>query len=267
MAAYRLYFLDTKGAIQARQDFAADNDVQAKLISGTLWHACDESYPDFELWQATRCLGRANRDSGATIASPPGYDDAIAQMRVLELEERLLDSHWRVAKSKQLLASVETLRRRIDGNAPNAVTHQDVVRYICGKTDTKMMSLQLAEGMRLVLRGSRGFTGMFDEFFAIVATGHCACGVAFENARQIVVPAIDSSPIFAGQKALDVLRAEGVVSCVSTPLLSGVAASPACSRSIATGSGAPWRANWRSCAESRATSLRRWPIRSPPRPG
>ena len=221
MVPYRLYFLDAEGAIQARQEFAADNDAQAKLISATLWRACDESYPDYELWQATRCLGRGNGDSGETIAALLEFEDALVQMRVLELEERLLESHWRVAKSKQLLASVETLRRRIDGTVPTAVTHEAVQRYICGKTGTKMMSLQLAEGMRLMLRGSRGFTRRFDEFFAVVATGHCACGVAFENARQIVVPAIDSSPIFAGQEALDVLRAEGVASCVSTPLLDG----------------------------------------------
>jgi GAF domain-containing protein len=94
-----------------------------------------------------------------------------------------------------------------------------VVRYVVGKTGAKMMSLQLAEGMRLMLRGSRGFTRRFDEFFSVVTTGHCACGVAFENGREIVVPAIDASPIFARQKALDVLRAEGVASCVSTPLL------------------------------------------------
>lgn len=73
--------------------------------------------------------------------------------------------------------------------------------------------------MRLILRGSRGFGRVFDEFFAVVATGHCACGVAFENGRQIIVPAIASSPIFAGQESLDVLRAQGVASCVSTPLV------------------------------------------------
>lgn len=79
------------------------------------------------------------------------------------------------------------------------------------------MSLQLAEGMRLMLRGSRGFDRSFDEYFAVVGNSDCACGSAFKKARQIVVPAIASSPIYAGRRSLAVLRAQGVAACVSTP--------------------------------------------------
>jgi GAF domain-containing protein len=208
MTAYRLYFLDAHGAIQARQEFPAENDAQAKLVSDSLWRACDECYPDYELWQEARCLGRGKGSDTIAAAPLPRDDDAVLQARVLELGERLLDSHWRVAQSQQLLAAVEALRRGVGGTVPAPISHQDVVRYVVGKTGAKMMSLQLAEGMRLMLRGSRGFTRLFDEFFSVV-----------KNGREIVVPAIDASPIFARQKALDVLRAEGVASCVSTPLL------------------------------------------------
>jgi hypothetical protein len=111
MTACHLYFLTAQGAIQARQEFAAENDAQAKRISDTLWRACDECYPDYELWQEARCLGRGKGGDTIAAAPLPREDDAILQARVLELGERLLDSHWRVAQSQQLLAAVEALRR------------------------------------------------------------------------------------------------------------------------------------------------------------
>ena len=217
MAAYRLYFLDAGNAIRTRQDFTAEADGEAKAIAGLLWRACGDCYHGYELWQAARRLAS---EDGIPGAAPEveriGLD---LQRRLLALQETLLGSHWRAAESVRLRAATETLRRSLDQNGSAAVGHQDLARYICGKTGAKMMSLQLAEGMRLMLRASRGFGRVFDEFFAVVVTGHCACGVAFENARQIVVPAIDASPIFAGQESLGVLRGQGVASCVSTPLL------------------------------------------------
>lgn len=217
MGAYRLYFLDAEGGIQARQDFAAEDDGEARIISDALRHACAECYEDYELWQAKRCLGRGDGDGQMIDAAKPIDGDARLQARVLELEELLLGSHWRVARSEYLLAATATLRRSLDGKATATLTHEEMIRYICAKTGPTMMSLQLAEGTRLTLRGSRGFDRFFDEFFAVVETDDCACGVAFQNARQIVVPAIDSSPIYAAHESLDVLRAQGVASCVSTP--------------------------------------------------
>jgi GAF domain-containing protein len=217
MAAYRLYFLDSKNAIQARQDFAAADDGEAQTVGALLWQACADCYDGYELWQLTR---RIACETGIPAVAPSlerlGPD---LKTRLLALQESLLGSRWRAAESVTLRVATESLRRILNGSAPAGIGHQDMVRYIVGKTGTKMMSLQLTEGLRLMLRGSRGFSRVFDEFFAVVVTGHCACGVAFENARQIVVPAIDASPIFAGQESLGVLRGQGVASCVSTPLL------------------------------------------------
>lgn len=222
MTAYRLYFLDANGGIQARQDFVAEDDGEAHAISGLLWRACADCYRGYELWQTTRRIAHESMTSLSAAFAAPAIDQLgrNLQMRLLELQEALLGSHWRAAQSTTLLAATESLRRSFNGNGLAPVTHQDVVGYICGKTGTKMMSLQLAEGLRLMLRGSRGFDRRFDDFFAVVpAGGHCVCGLALENGRQIVVPAIASSPIFAGQKSLEVLRAQGVASCVSTPVV------------------------------------------------
>ncbi len=219
MTVYRLYFLDAKGAIQARQDFTADSDSDATTIGALLWQACADCYQGYELWQTTRRLAR---ESDSTAPAPPAIEriGSHLQKSVLDLQEMLLDSHWRAARSEGLLAATEKLRRRLAGDAA-AVTHLDMLRYINAATGTDMMSLQLVEGKCLMLRGSRGFDRFFDEYFATVQSGDCACGAAFKSARQMVVPAIETSPIFAGHESLEVLRARGVVACVSTPFLGG----------------------------------------------
>jgi hypothetical protein len=126
MAGYRLYFLDAANTIQARQDFAADSDAHAKTISGAVWLACAECYEDYELWQAARCLGRGNGHRHEISAPEREGGDAHLQARVLEIEELLLASHWRVARSEQLIAAAATLRRELDASDPAAISHHDV---------------------------------------------------------------------------------------------------------------------------------------------
>lgn len=52
MGAYRLYLLDAKGAIQARQDFVTDSDTEAMTTGSLLWRSCADCYPGYELWKA-----------------------------------------------------------------------------------------------------------------------------------------------------------------------------------------------------------------------
>lgn len=138
MAAYRLYFLGFNDAIEARQDFTAENDNDAKLIGALLWRACADCYQGYELWQTTRRLARES--AGETLASPPAVEQLAPPLRerLLELQEELLASHWRAAQSVALLTATKALRRSLNGNGLAAVTYEDVVRYICGKTGTKM---------------------------------------------------------------------------------------------------------------------------------
>src|SRR6185503_13635235 len=103
MAAYRLYFLDFKDAIQARQDFAAENDNDAKIIGRLLWRACADCYQGYELWQTTRHL--AHESDRHTLVAPLAVEHLAPQLqeRLLELQEDLLGSHWRAAQSTALL--------------------------------------------------------------------------------------------------------------------------------------------------------------------
>jgi hypothetical protein len=219
MTAYRLYFLDAKGGIHARQDFVADGDPEALTLGRLLWQACADCYQGYELWEGARRLAR--EETSERVAPAPPSAERIAphlQERLLALQEILLGSHWRAAKSAALLIATQNLRRSLAANSAATLTYQDMMRYIGAATGSSMMSLQIAEGTGLRLRGSHGFDRLFD-YFAVVERDDCACGAAFTNRRQTVVPAIGSSPIYAGQQSLVVLRERGVASCVSTPFL------------------------------------------------
>ncbi|MFO0907089.1 MAG: ATP-binding protein [Isosphaeraceae bacterium] len=72
----------------------------------------------------------------------------------------------------------------------------------------------------LVIAAQRGFERPFLDFFAEVR-GHngATCGSALSSARQVVVPDVTQSTLFAGEPALDVLLDAGVRAVQSTPLI------------------------------------------------
>jgi GAF domain-containing protein len=82
-----------------------------------------------------------------------------------------------------------------------------------------MVTLQFLDGDHLKLVGAFGFKQPFLDFFDTVKGNECACGTALESRRQIVVPDVDSSEIFAGKPSLAVMREAGSAAVVSTPLI------------------------------------------------
>jgi len=83
MVAYRLFFLDANGVMQARQEVEAESDTRAVTLSSLLWQACSDTYAGYELWSGARCVVRAT-DGIATI--PPPSLDEFAE----EVQERVL---------------------------------------------------------------------------------------------------------------------------------------------------------------------------------
>ena len=119
MAEYRLFFLGSDGAIEARQDFIAPDDCAAQQVMTVLAEASSDAHHGVMLWQGTRRIfekheheqpecGTSQSVTAATLA-------AEVQERVLDCEETLLHSHWRLAKSKMLLAATNELRRESTG--------------------------------------------------------------------------------------------------------------------------------------------------------
>ena len=215
MPGYRLYFIDGKGSIQARQDLAAENDAEALTIAHILWQACSDCYAAFELW----CLGRRVAFDGgaARLTSLEAMPQDLLQ-RVLTLHEDFQSGPWRAAGSNQLAESTDRLRQVLS-RGPRAITPDEIVRYVRRATSTAMMSFQLVESRGLKLHGSFGFERWFDSYFDIVGDDTCCRGLAFQQAQQTIVTELAASAIFAGQESGEVLRAAGVASCISTPLV------------------------------------------------
>jgi hypothetical protein len=117
MAEYRLFFLGSDGAIEARQDFIAPDDAAAQQIMTVLAGASSDTHHGVMLWQGVRRIFEKHDDAqpecgisdfGTTIALP-----ADAQQIVIDCEEMLLSSHWRLAKSKMLLSATNAIRREV----------------------------------------------------------------------------------------------------------------------------------------------------------
>jgi hypothetical protein len=119
MAEYRLFFLGSDGAIEARQNFCAADDQSAIHIANMLGKASADMHHGVMLWQGIRRIF----ETGAKLPLPKRRVrrmsdtaskltlEADAQQCVLDCEETLLNSHWRLAKSKTLLEATNTLRQ------------------------------------------------------------------------------------------------------------------------------------------------------------
>jgi hypothetical protein len=115
MAEYRLFFLGTDGAIEARQDFSAPDDGAALQIMTVLGDVTADVHHGVMLWQGTRRLFEKHDGAQPEFGTPQSVTPAMlaAQMQqtVLECEEALLGSHWRLAQSKMLLDAMNDMRQ------------------------------------------------------------------------------------------------------------------------------------------------------------
>ena len=118
MAEYRLFFLGSDGAIEARQDFVAPDDRAAQKIMTVLAEASSDVHHGVMLWQGTRRLFEKHDDAQPECGTPQMVTAATLsadnQQRVLDCEEALLHSHWRLATSKRLLEAMNALRATVN---------------------------------------------------------------------------------------------------------------------------------------------------------
>lgn len=111
MTEYRLYFLDEKGAIEAREGFEAADDDAALTVSDLVCRACSDLCTAYELWQGMRLVMRV--DGGRAKPAVPANGQPSAQDIALKVEESLQSSRWRIARSLKLLEETEQLQKRL----------------------------------------------------------------------------------------------------------------------------------------------------------
>jgi hypothetical protein len=112
MAGYRLYFVDEKGAIQAREEFVAANDADALMVSDLLYRACSDACYSYELWEAERRVIAFDNPRDDLIVAPTDRETIEIQQITLTLEEALLNSKWRLGRSAKLASEMQVLKER-----------------------------------------------------------------------------------------------------------------------------------------------------------
>ncbi|HMI94974.1 MAG TPA: hypothetical protein VK479_00580, partial [Micropepsaceae bacterium] len=113
MAWYRMYFVDRQQKMRWPYDLHAKDDAYALALAHASQDACSDVETDVELWQgARRIAGTSNRrqDSIRTHWEELPIDK---QQSLLQIEEALLHSGTKIARSRRLLERLKSLRDQI----------------------------------------------------------------------------------------------------------------------------------------------------------
>jgi len=113
---YRLYLLDAAQKIAAAEAFIATDDLEALETAAILFRATDDVFAAYEVWCGPRHV------TGAGVwhqADGTGLADLAEgqQLRMLDLEERLLSSFACVRRSRALLEATTDLLEGRNGKA------------------------------------------------------------------------------------------------------------------------------------------------------
>ncbi len=122
--------------------------------------------------------------------------DLAALTRMHDLSSKLLDS---------------------EGLAPLL---QEVMNAAVAVVGADKGTLQLLESGSLRIVSHCGHAQPFLDFFSEAEKQTSVCGAAMRQSERVIVPDIETSPLFAGSESLAVLREAGVRAVQSTPLFS-----------------------------------------------
>ena len=113
MAWYRMYFVDRQLMTRWPHDLHAGDDAHALVLARAAQDACSDVQISVELWQgARRIAGTSNRPS-ETIRVHWEELPIDEQQSLLQLEEALLHSGTKIARSRRLLEHLNSLRDQI----------------------------------------------------------------------------------------------------------------------------------------------------------
>ena len=110
MPDYRLYFMDAKGAIKAREEFTAPCDEDAAAVSAVIADACSEHYARYEVWSFARLVVKGPNVGTAPLTVSLEEMRRSRQELALHLEDSIQRSRWRIAQSQRLLEKTNELR-------------------------------------------------------------------------------------------------------------------------------------------------------------
>lgn len=118
------------------------------------------------------------------------------------------------------MRELRELSRKVLGAGDLQGLLQDVMDLAIAMVGADQGTLQLLEGTSLRIVAHRGHQAPFLKFFETAETVASTCWEAAKLGERVLVPDVEDSELFAGAEALAVLRAAGVRSVQSTPMMS-----------------------------------------------
>jgi hypothetical protein len=99
MAKYQMFLDDNKATNPARQEVTADSEAHALTLRSLLWKACLKWCCGYEPWSFNRRIALAPDEIGILLPLTFEGISRAMQDRVLDLEDKLRRSRWRVTES------------------------------------------------------------------------------------------------------------------------------------------------------------------------
>ena len=126
----------------------------------------------------------------------------------------------RLAADVAALTRMHALSGRLLGGGGIQPLLQEVMDAAVAIVGAERGTLQLLEGDSLRIEAHHGHQQPFLEFFESAENRASVCGEATRRGERVVVPDVETSPLFAGTPSQAVLREAGVRAVQSTPMAS-----------------------------------------------
>src|SRR5258705_7005437 len=110
MAWYRIYFVDPQHDLRWPYDLYAQDDAHALALAHAAGDACSDVQISVELWQGARRIAGTSSRRPETIRAHWEELPIDEQQSLLQIEEALLHSGTKIARSRRLLERLNSLR-------------------------------------------------------------------------------------------------------------------------------------------------------------
>ena len=157
-------------------------------------------------------------DSGAPIKDKGGKIVGVVLV-FRDITERKRAEN-RLAADLAALTRMHALSRRLLAAGGLQPLLQEVMDAAVAIEGADLGTLQLLEGDSLRIVAHHGHQQPFLDFFASAESRASVCGEATKRGERVIVPDVETSPLFAGTTSLAVLREASVRAMQSTPIMS-----------------------------------------------
>jgi PAS domain S-box-containing protein len=156
-------------------------------------------------------------ESGKARGCVAAFVDVTERRRV---EEALNASQQQLADDLDAMTRMQQLSARLVGADDFEALMPEILDAAIEISHADMGNIQLLEDGVLRMVAQRGFEAPFLDYFNAVHDGEAACGTAMRYGARLIVDDVATSPVFAGNPALEVMLAAGASAVQSTPLVS-----------------------------------------------